>query len=126
MKIEPFRAKGTNMHPEIILDKDLNIIRFFGKSLPEDVRYFYKPVLKWIDNYIKDPNDKTILEFNLEYYNSASAKIIADIFDKFDVLSLKNDSVTVKWYYQSFDEDMKYAGELYAEGNNIIFEMIAI
>ena len=46
MKIE-----GTEEQPTIILDKGNNQFMFTGKSLIEDPRTFYQPVLDWIDEY---------------------------------------------------------------------------
>jgi len=123
--MEAKRLTGTDDSPEVILDKKTNEFKFLGKSLPEDVKQFYTPIHDWIDQYVTDPNDETVIEFNMEYFNSASSKQILDILEKFAVLAENGKKVTVKWHYMEDDEDMEDAGESYADIVDIPFELIS-
>ena len=78
------KIKGTEDTPNVILDATSNILEFSGRSLPEDVGTFYAPVLQWIDEYAKNPNKSTEVIFRLEYFNTASSKILLDILLKFE------------------------------------------
>src|SRR5687767_955381 len=71
--------EGTEDTPKIILDKKNGIMEISGRSLPEDSTEFYKPVLDWIENYANDPNSSTVFVFKLEYFNTASSKLILDL-----------------------------------------------
>ena len=95
--------------PRIILDKANGIFEISGRSLPEDCAEFYKPILEWIKNYAVAPNPSTEFVFNLEYFNTASSKLILEIMTAFD----KIQGATIHWHYQEDDEDMKEAGEEY-------------
>ena len=44
---------------------------------------------------MEDPNEETVVEFNMEYFNSASSKQILDILEKFAVLTENGKKVTV-------------------------------
>jgi hypothetical protein len=121
--MEVIKIKGTDDTPNVILDAENNIIEFSGRSLPEDVVTFYDPVLNWITEYIKNPNDKTEVIFRLEYFNTASSKLLLDILLKFEDILNKGKEVVVQWYYQEDDEDMQEAGEEYSELVDIPFEM---
>lgn len=123
--MEAKRLTGTDDCPEVILDKAKNEFKFLGKSLPEDVKEFYSPIHDWIDNYINDPNEETIVEFNMEYFNSASSKQILDILEKFAQLADNGKIITVKWHFMEDDEDMEDAGESYADIVDIPFELIS-
>lgn len=97
--------------PSINLDKEKNIFKIKGKSIPEDSGEFYRVVFEWIDEYFKSPNPETILEFDLEYYNSSSARDIANIIKKLDKQYLNDYKASVIWYYNTDDEIMKENGE---------------
>ncbi len=120
------RIQGTDENPEVILDQQGNEFKFSGKSLPEDVIEFYNPLLDWIEEYIKVPNEETTVEFNLEYFNSASSKQILDILERFAMIHTEGKGkVVVKWFYMEDDEDMQDAGESYSEIVDVPFEMIS-
>lgn len=123
--MEAKRIAGTDENPEVILDKATNEFKFIGKSLPEDVKEFYTPILDWIEAYVEDPNDDTVVEFNMEYFNSASSKQILDVLERFALLAEKGKNVSVKWHFMEDDEDMEDAGESYADIVEIPFELIS-
>ncbi len=123
--MEAKRIDGTDESPEVILDKTTNEFIFRGKSLPEDVKEFYAPIHNWIEEYSKKPNDETILEFNMEYFNSASSKQILDILEKFAIIVANGKKVSVKWHFMDDDEDMEDAGESYADIVDMPFELIS-
>lgn len=121
--MEVIKIKGTDDTPNVILDAESNVIEFSGRSLPEDVVTFYAPVLEWIEEYAKSPNPKTEVIFRLEYFNTASSKILLDILLKFEDIHNAGNEIAVQWYFQEDDEDMEEAGEEYSEIVDIPFEM---
>lgn len=121
--MEVIKIKGTEDTPNVILDAESNIIEFSGRSLPEDVVTFYAPVIQWIEEYGKSPNAKTEVIFRLEYFNTASSKILLDILLKFEEIMNDGHEIVVQWYFQEDDEDMEEAGEEYSEIVDIPFEM---
>ncbi|TVQ11486.1 MAG: DUF1987 domain-containing protein [Bacteroidetes bacterium] len=121
--MEVIKIKGTDDTPNVILDAESNILEFSGRSLPEDVVTFYAPVIQWIEEYSKSPNPKTEVIFRLEYFNTASSKLLLDILLKFEDILNSGHEVVVQWYFQEDDEDMEEAGEEYSEIVDIPFEM---
>lgn len=112
--------EGTEETPSIILDKSNGIMEISGRSLPEDSTEFYKPVLDWIERYAEDPNISTTFVFKLEYFNTASSKLILDVLYALeDIKGLK-----VEWHFHEDDEDMEEAGEEFSELVEIPFEFI--
>ena len=122
--MEVINIKGTDDTPNVILDKDNGIFEISGRSLPEDVNMFYEPILEWIDQYSEDANEETIFNFKLEYFNTASSKVILDILLKFEEICENDKNVTIKWHYHEDEEDMLEAGEEYADIVEIPFEYI--
>ena len=77
--METIKIQGTEDTPKVTLDKDHDIMEISGRSLPEDVASFYDPVLSWLEEYAQDPNPKTIFNFKLVYFNTASSKLLLEV-----------------------------------------------
>jgi len=120
--MEVINIQGTDDTPNVILNKESNKFEISGRSLPEDVNMFYEPIMNWIDEYAEAPNEKTVFNFKLEYFNTASSKIILDILLKFEEIVENGHDVTIKWHYHEEEEDMLEAGEEYADIVEIPFE----
>ena len=104
--MDVINIQGTDDTPSVILDKANGKFEISGRSLPEDVNMFYEPILDWLDKYCEDPNDQTEFAFKLEYFNTASSKIILDILLKLEEIMEKGKEVVIKWHYHEDEEDM--------------------
>jgi hypothetical protein len=113
--MEIIRIKATEDTPTVILDSTEKIYEISGRSLPEDVVAFYQPVLQWLSELEKNPINDFELSIKLEYFNTASSKLILDILLKLEEIYLNGTPLKVKWFYLSSDTDMKEAGEEYSE-----------
>ena len=122
--MRPINIQGTEEQPSIVLDKLSNRFEFQGKSLLEDPRAFYKPVLEWIDEYSLEPNEKTCIIYKMAYFNTSSSKLILDMMRKFAKMHEDGYDVEVHWYYTEDDEDMLEAGEIYSERTKLPFKLI--
>jgi len=118
------KIQGTDDTPTVILDKENNIFEISGRSLPEDVVVFYKPILEWLDEYKNDPLDQTVFNFKLEYFNTASSKLLLDVLLKLEDIHNDGHEVLVKWHYPDDDEDMEEAGEEYSDIVDVPFEQV--
>ena len=95
-----------------------------GNSIPEDAQAFYDPILEWIDKYITSPNPKTHFVFKLEYFNTASSKLILDILFRLKTLNDAGNDVTISWYHEEDDMDMLLAAKTYVEITDLKFEFV--
>jgi len=115
--------KETEDTPEIIFNPTEGIFKISKISVPEDAYQFYEPVLQWLKDYEKNPNPETIVNFDLEYVNTASSKQLIQIMLLLEKIAQKS-KVTIKWYYEAIDEDMQSLGERYNKLVKITFEFI--
>jgi hypothetical protein len=113
--------EGTEDTPKIILDPVNNIYEISGRSLPEDCASFYKPILDWLGQLT--PTAKISFSFKLDYFNTASSKMILDILTRLEKIKEKGKDVVIIWYYSEDDEDMQEAGEEFSELVEIPFEL---
>ncbi len=116
------RIESTDDSPQVILDKENSVFEISGKSLPENVVEFYRPVMDWLQEYRKDPGPKTGLTLKLIYFNTASSKMILDILMVLEEMAEAGHEVTVRWMSLKSDEDMQEAGKEYEEMVDVPFE----
>jgi hypothetical protein len=116
--MEIINLEGTEDTPKIVLDKQNNIFEISGRSLPEDAADFYQPILDWLEKYRDNANPSTNFHFKLEYFNTASSKLILDVLSKLEEIS----GATITWYFHEDDEDMEEAGEEFSELVDVPFE----
>lgn len=96
---------------------------FEGKSYPEDIASFYIPIINWFENYVEFGRNDLVLDMKMSYFNSASSKILIDIFERID--EIKNQSVTVNWYYPEIDEEIFESGKIYQGLTKLHFNFIS-
>jgi len=128
--------EGTEFTPDVVMDPGSNRFEMSGESRPENASKFYEAILNWMDNYhslrywrdskFDDNSNSTVFEFRLDYFNSTSAKFILDILKKIETFRKDDMNVTVKWYYEELDIDMKESGEEFASMTGIPFEYIVV
>lgn len=116
--------KETEITPLVEFDSAQDTFRIVGKSLPEDVKNFYSPVIHWLDEYSKKPNPRTHLIVDFEYFNTSSSKMILIILNKIKDIYRSGKDVLVTWVFPQFDAEIEDAGEEFAELLNIPFEFI--
>lgn len=98
-----------------------------GRSIPENAREFYRPMIEWVEKYNTRPKQQTVFDICLEYFNTSSSKAIFDLFKTAESLNLKgNSNVVVKWKYENDDWEMRDAGLEYSRIIQIPVEMIEI
>lgn len=118
-------SPGVNLNPET------NKFDFTGESRPENVRSFYLPILEWLEQFATEVSGKkgnTPLEFsfNLEYFNSTSAKYILDVFKVLYAINQSGTPLRVLWHYEEDDEDMYEVGMEMSRMSGIIFDYVKV
>jgi hypothetical protein len=121
--MKELKITGTKTFPGVFLNPE-GILKIEGRSIHENIAEFYKPVENWIKEYIESPAEVTCLDINLEYFNSASAKLLIRIIQKISYIQLKNKKFMVNWYYEEGDEDILERGEYFSSVTKIPFNFI--
>ena len=122
--MNPIVINSTEDTPGVRFDAAADIFEISGRSLPEDVVKFYKPILDWLDEYAQSPNAHTVFDFKLSYFNTASSKIILDILMKLEGMHDDGKNISIKWHFPSDDEDMEEAGKEYSEIVSVPIELV--
>lgn len=124
---------STAESPEVNFDLKSRIFTIGGESRPENAGTFYKPIIHYISNLSFElalTNNETTNSlplnfiFKYAYFNSTSAKYIADIFKNISELIEKGNAVNIDWYYDKRDEDMLDAGTEFSELFNLKIQLL--
>ena len=113
----------TEDTPQVIYEEDESLLSVKGPSFPENAIEFYTPIIERTENL--EVNSKTMTcEFDFSILSSASNKMIYEIMMRLDNKYKEGKPIKVKWYYESFDEDMYDEGLGIQESLSIPFEII--
>lgn len=101
--------------PKIELDKNSERFIISGRSLPENAEEFYNKIIFWLQDYFLAPKTKTTFVFKLNYYNTASSKMILEIFKVFKRAHDKGIELELIWGHDKNDEEVKEDGKDFAD-----------
>lgn len=125
--MELLNIEGTPKTPTVNFDSANGVLEIKGRSIPENAIEFYKPLVDWLSEYANASKSTTVVNIQLEYFNTSSSKCILDVFKKLEAIqNSKLSGININWYYEEDDEDMLEAGEDYQAIINIPFKMIEI
>ncbi|HXU28329.1 MAG TPA: DUF1987 domain-containing protein [Bacteroidia bacterium] len=121
--MEPLIIAAAAETPSVSFNGQLGTFNFSGKSYPENVNDFYKPILEYIELYKTNPKENTLIEFNWLYYNTATSKMIIKILVLFKSI---NTNLSIKWLCKSDNELMIEKGEEIKEVLDLNFDIVHI
>ncbi len=124
--MEILQIKPTKSSPKIILNSNSNIHEISGESYPENSLEFYKPIIKWLEEYLSIlEDDEVILNVELYYFNSSSSKVLMDIFDMFEESCNNGKKIIVNWIYETGnDASLEYGEEFAEDFENLTFNLV--
>jgi hypothetical protein len=110
--MERLAIKGTSRTPEVEFNSD-GSLKIKGRSIPEDAGLFYNHLYSWIFQYCMNPQPETVVNLELEYMNSGSAKSILQILRELSTILQTGNQLHINWHYELGDEDMLEKGEYF-------------
>lgn len=103
------RLKATKKTPEVTLDAKEGFLEIKGLSIPENAASFYQPIVEWLDDYVRSPAEKTVVNFDFILFNTSSSKWFISILKRLSLL--EEEGIEVNWIYAEGDEDLMEYGE---------------
>jgi hypothetical protein len=123
--MKPLQILATNDSPAINFNPNKDKFMVVGNSMPENSIAFYRQVIDWLKEYVKDPNPKSEFVFQMNLLNTSSSKIFMDIFKLINQVADKSE-VKVLWYYSYGDEDIQEIGVDFKEFTHVNFELVPV
>lgn len=108
--------KATKDTPEVILSPNDDLFSIKGICHPENIILFFKPVMKWLEEYKSllvstNSTKEIVVKFFFRYFNSATYKYLITLLRKFKEFTEIGSSLSIEWYYELEDEEMRESGE---------------
>ena len=118
-----FLEKYAHNLPVMDLDLKNGIFHFSGISNIENATTF-EPTFDAVAKYLENPNTKTEIVCKFDYFNTATSRLLMEMFEKFEKSYNAGNDIKVYWHYKEMDIDMKDSGKLYEELCDLPFEFI--
>ena len=122
--MKKYELQGTPKTPAVLFDPEQGQLTFTGRSVHENSDKFYTPIFELLQEYAASPADETMVRFELEYFNTSSAKYILDLIKKLEEMKLSGNSVKVEWIFEEGDLDMEEAGQDYNDLVDLDLEVV--
>lgn len=122
--LDNIEIKAGEDTPYVMFNASEGYCMISGKSFPPDVSKFFNPLVDWLEE-LKYKNLKALsFNFKLDYYNTASSKLMLDMLYKLEEISQEGTEVVVNWFYPEDDEDLLDAGEEFERLVDVEFRLI--
>lgn len=76
-----------------------------GVSIPENINNFYKPIVEWLEGFEKNLPSSIKLQFEIEYINTSSTRVLLDIVKRIDSFKSTCPDTKIIWCYEEEDDD---------------------
>ena len=86
-----------------------------GECYPENISEWSDPVLKALEECVRNDESEFVVDIELYYFNSSSAKFLFDFFEFLEESAEGGKAITVNWRYRAEDDTMQEAGEDFQE-----------
>lgn len=121
--VESLKLAATEDTPEIDFDTSTGVFKVTGRALPEDAHDFFKPLEDWLQEYMEEPLDNTVVEMRIDYFNSAATRYIFNLLMCFEDLVEAGKDAKIIWYYKEDDDMIESKGEEFESILDVPFEM---
>jgi hypothetical protein len=115
--------EATKKTPEVAFNSSGHL-KIKGRSIPEDAAKFFVPLYSWVCSYCLNPNNETIIDIELEYFNSGSSKALLHLFRVLTEIPHTGNQLVLNWHYELGDEDIYERGQYYSSILNFKFNFI--
>lgn len=109
--MEKYYLEGSDRTPEIRIDSASGTIEIRGRSMPENTDQFFRTFQEKLIGFVQNPAPKILVTLDLDYFNTATSKTIVDLIESLSELHRKGHAVTLEFFYEEDDWDMKDTGD---------------
>jgi hypothetical protein len=120
-----FEKEKTTSTPYILIDEEKNYMRLEGRSFHENVVEFFRDVNAWLDTYLEKDFGSFTFDFEMNYFNSSTSKLLHNMLTKMDKHASDKKKVIVNWITTEDNDIIIECGEDFQDDfSNLLFNMI--
>jgi len=105
-----FLLEQTEDGPLVKLDPNHGHMLISGRSFMEDATVYFNAIIDWFRTYMHNPKPSNLVEFELEYVNSASHAMIVRLLEEINKYYIMGHNFEIMWRYHSDDESIRDMG----------------
>jgi SiaC family regulatory phosphoprotein len=123
--MEALILSGTKHTPYVNLNPTTGVLQVNGRSTPEHPSEYFAQLYRWVENYLKKPNENTVVRLSFEYFNTSSSKCLLEMMKRLSALHESGKNISFQWMHEPEDDDMKEAGADFRDLLKAPFEIIS-
>jgi hypothetical protein len=104
--------------PEVTLDKEQGTIFIHGRCLSKDPYVFFMPLINWAKEYVKTPQQITMVIINTDFINTGSLFQLRQFLGILAEVQHKGFEIIIKWFCDKDDSDTYEQIEIIGESIN--------
>ena len=108
----------------LAVDISYGIFNFTGRSILTDPKLFFEPINNWVNRYLKQPAEETVVNVKLDYIDTASTQSLYQILRQLNTVRKKGLVMMVNWHIEDEDPEMKELGEMVEQRLGLEFNYI--
>ena len=109
----------------LAVDISYGSLNFTGRSILTDPKLFFDPIHTWVNKYMRNPAEETVVNIKLEYIDTASTQELYQILRQLNSVRKKGLKLVVKWHIEDEDPEMKELGEMIEQRLGVDFQFIS-
>jgi hypothetical protein len=115
--------EGTDRSPSVLLDRESSTLKLEGRSYPEEGMDFFEPIILRIRSLHDTDSPIKYVHVRLEYYNSATTKALAELFNALVKVKELGHEVKIIWEYEEEDDTIQEDIVMFTETFQLPFEI---
>lgn len=102
------------------------LISLEGCSITNDPRIFFKPIMDWVKEYMKEPEEVTEVLCKFDYIDTASFKNLYTLLQEMSEAKKPEHRIIVKWFFSYEDPEILELGEILKGRLGLEFELVSV
>ena len=122
-RMEKWTIEASDRSPLVLLDREASVLKIEGRSYPEEGMDFFDPIILRFKTLQKSDSPISTIYIRLEYYNSATSKAMAELFQGLLSVKQKGVDAVVIWEYEEEDEGIQDDIDMFVETFDLKFDI---
>jgi hypothetical protein len=121
--MEKWTIDATDRSPLVLLDRENSVLKLEGRSYPEEGMDFFDPIILRFKTLQKSETPISLIHVRLEYYNSATSKALAELFQGLVAVKRAGFDATVIWEYEEEDDGIQDDIDMFIDTFDLKFDI---
>jgi hypothetical protein len=115
----------TTSTPYLLVDEAKGYMKLEGRSFHEGITDFFKEIFDWLDIYLKTDFGEFTFDFEMNYFNSSTSKLLHNMLMKMDRHAAGGNKIIVNWITTEDNDIIIECGEDFQEEiEELTFNMV--